>query len=221
MVVSAASSQRVDRRAGRAVVLHLDAGAAAGDGREAGRVDWRSYASAVRPATLRYVSTFLQYAALLLVVAVQWLGSAMPSRKGAAARRKKKATIATPEAAAQEAAEEAAVWDVIVAARLALAQLIRDFRSSVLDGVSALLSTLSGGGVEIPVDPAFPLLRTCGKLLEAVRVRGGSGRADVLELETVVSRTVAGLISGWVASGEEMGKIVLSFQHTLQHIKLP
>jgi hypothetical protein len=176
------------------------------------------------PAVLSQSSLFLQYAALLLVVAVQTMAAVIPSRKSAAARKKKKGG-----GAGEDGKDDDAVWEALVAARLSLAQLIRAFRTAV-DGLSGLLAQLSGS-VRADFSPTFPLLQQCAEVLEEVRSRRRGGdalvappdeqRAEVLDLDTVVSRVSAGLISGWVATGEEMIRLLLSYQQVLQHIKLP
>ena len=180
------------------------------------------------PAVLSQSSLFLQYAALLLVAAVQALAAVIPSRKSAAARKKKKGA-----SAGDDGKDDAAVWEALVAARLTLAQLIRTFRS-VLDGLSAMFAQLSGA-VRVDFSPTFPLLQQCAEVLQEVRLRGREGaggaaaaaaaaheeKAEVLDLDTAVSRVSAGLISGWVATGEEMSRLLLSYQQVLQHVKLP
>lgn len=186
------------------------------------------------PATLTHVSQFLQHSGFVLCCLVQLWTAAIPGRKSAKGKKKKAATVtpasgdsASTNAAIEESEEERAVWAVLVAARLTLAQLIRTYQTT-LEGVIALLSSLSA--VELSYSPTFPLLQQCAELVEAVKANeppaasetgSGSGVRSGVDVDSEVSKCVARLMTSWASSGEEMSKLALSYTAVTQHIKLP
>ena len=183
------------------------------------------------PATLTHSSLFLQHSGFVLCCLLQLWTAAIPGRRTGKGRKKKAATIVPTTTAGDESEEERAVWTVLVAARVTLAQLIRAYQAT-LDGVSGLLSSLSG--VEVSHSPAFPLLQQCAELVEVVKadetaaVGGGSGSGSggggvrgSVDVDSEVSKCVARLMASWASSGEEMSKLVTGYTAVIQHIKLP
>ena len=189
------------------------------------------------PSTLTHISLFLQHSGFALCCLLQLWTAAIPGRKAAKAKKKKATTGrgGNAPAAAEESEEERAVWAVLVAARLTLAQLIRTYQTT-LEGVSALLSSLSG--VEVSHSPAFPLLQQCAELVEAVKAdevaaasdstdgstvngSGGTGVRGSVDVDSEVSKCVARLMAGWLSSSEELSKLANTYAAVMQHIKLP
>ena len=186
------------------------------------------------PASLTHCSLFLQHSGFALCSLLQLWTAAIPGRKSAKGKKKKAAaTTGVANTAADESVEERAAWEVLVTARLTLAQLIRVYQTT-LEGLSALLASLSG--VEVNYSPAFPLLQQCAELVEAVKAdevaadgagagsSGANSSADVrasVDVDSEVSKCVARLIAGWVSSGEDMSKLAAGYTAVIQHIKLP